>query len=221
MLGRITSYVLRHRAIVLALTVLFTIAGINALEHLPVEAYPDVTNVSVQIITLFPGHAAEEVERLVTIPIENQMNGIPERTSIRSISLFGLSQITITFEDSANVEFVRNQAAQYLAAVTQPTGAQASLSPNATPIGEIYRYTLKAPKGYPDVELKALEDWVVERQFRTVPGIVDVVGFGGPTKQYQVLIDPANLRSYGVTLSQIFTALSNGNQNAGGSYIEH
>lgn len=221
MIGTLAKYALRHRAIVLALTALFTLAGINAFRNLPVEAYPDVTNVSLQVITLFPGHAAEEVERLVTIPIENQMNGIPQRTSIRSISLFGLSQVTITFEDDANVDFVRNQAAQYLAAVTLPAGAQAGLSPNATPVGEIFRYTLKAPKGFPDVELKALQDWVVERQFRTVPGVVDVVGFGGPTKQYQVLIDPAKLRSYGITLSQIFDALSKGNQNAGGSYIEH
>ena len=221
MTGTIANYALRHRAIVLALTLLFIIAGINALERLPVEAYPDVTNVSFQVITLFPGHAAEEVERLVTIPIENQMNGIPQRTSIRSITLFGLSQVTITFEDDADVNFVRNQAAQYLAAVDLPPGAQAGLSPNATPIGEIFRYTLKAPKGFADVELKALQDWVVERQFRTVPGIVDVVGFGGPTKQYQVLIEPAKLRSYGITLKQVFDALSNGNQNAGGSYIEH
>src|SRR5580692_11551120 len=132
MIGTLTSYALRHRPIVMALLVLFIIAGVSAFRQLPVEAYPDVTNVSLQIITLFPGHAAEEVERLVTIPIENQMNGIPERTSIRSISLFGLSQVTITFEDNANVDFVRNQAAQYLAAVTLPPAAQASLSPNAT-----------------------------------------------------------------------------------------
>ncbi len=221
MIGTVAKYALRHRAIVLALTVLFSIAGINAFRNLPVEAYPDVTNVSLQVITLFPGHAAEEVERLVTIPIENEMNGIPRRTSIRSISLFGLSQVTLVFEDGAEVEFVRNQAAQHLAAVTLPAGAQAGLSPNATPIGEIYRYTLQGPKGFPDVELKALQDWVVERQFRTVPGIVDVVGFGGPTKQYQVLIDPTKLRSYGVTLKQVLEALSSGNQNAGGAYIEH
>lgn len=221
MTGAVAKYALRHRAIVLALTALFMLAGINAFLHLPVEAYPDVTNVSLQVITLFPGHAAEEVERLVTIPIENQMNGIPKRTSIRSISLFGLSQVTITFEDDADIDYVRTQASQYLAAVTLPPGAQAGLSPNATPIGEIFRYTLKAPRGFPDVELKALEDWVVERQFRTVPGVVDVVGFGGPTKQYQVLIDPARLRSYGITLKRVFDALSSGNQNAGGSYIEH
>jgi heavy metal efflux system protein len=218
---RMTDYVLRHRAVMLALLAVFVFAGIAAFRRLPVEAYPDVTNVSFQIITLFPGHAAEEVERLVTIPIENEMNGIPRRTSIRSVSQFGLSQITLVFEDGTDNEFVRNQAAQHLAVVNLPTGAQASLSPDATPVGEIFRYTLEAPDNFPKVELKALEDWVVERQFRTVPGVVDVNGFGGPTKQYQVLIDPAKLKSYGITLSQVFTALSNGNRNAGGSYIEH
>src|SRR5581483_4486629 len=112
MTGTVAKYALRHRAIVLALTALFIVAAINALRHLPVEAYPDVTNVSFQVITLFPGHAAEEVERLVTIPIENQMNGIPKRTSIRSISLFGLSQVTLVFEDDADNDTVRNLASQ-------------------------------------------------------------------------------------------------------------
>jgi cobalt-zinc-cadmium resistance protein CzcA len=221
MIGRITSYTLRHRAIVLAVLVLFILAGINAFQRLPVEAFPDVSNMSVQVITLFPGHAAEEVERLVTIPIENQMNSVPKLVSLRSISLFGLSQVTLVFEDGADPDYVRNQVNQYLSVVALPTGAQASLSPNATPIGEIYRYTLKAPKGYPAEELKALEDWVVERKLRTVPGVVDVVGFGGPTKQYQVQVDPLKLKSYNLSLQQVFTALANGNRNAGGSYVEH
>ncbi len=221
MIGTITSYVLRHRAIIFALTVLYILAGVVAFLRLPVEAYPDVTNVSLQIITLFPGHAAEEVERLVTIPIENAVNSIPKRASIRSISLFGLSQITIVFEDDADRAYVRNQAYQILSAITLPPGAQANLSPDSTPVGEIYRYTLKGAGGFPATELRALEDWVVERQLRTVPGVVDVVGFGGPTKQYQVLIDPVKLRSYGVSLKQVFDALANGNRNAGGSYIEH
>ena len=180
-----------------------------------------MTNVQVQIITLFPGHAAEEVEKLVTIPIENQMNGIPKRQSMRSISLFGLSVVTLVFDDDADSNFVRNQAFQAMAAVTLPTGANATLSPDATPVGEIYRYTLTAPKDFPLVELKAIEDWVVERQLRTVPGVVDVNGFGGPTKQYQVLIEPAKLRSYNLSLAQVLNALSNGNRNGGGSYIEH
>jgi len=221
MMARLVEYVLRHRAITLAVVTLFVLAGISAYRRLPVEAYPDVTNVSFQVITLFPGHAAEEVERLITIPIENELNGIPSRTSIRSVSQFGLSTITLVFEDGTDNEFVRNQAAQRLAAVSLPSGAQANLSPDATPVGEIFRYTLEAPATFPKGELKAIEDWVVERQFRTVSGVVDVNGFGGPTKQYQVLIDPVKLKSYGVTLNQVFTALSNGNRNAGGSYIEH
>ena len=221
MIGSLIAYALRHRPFVLALLAIFMLAGVNAYRNLPIEAYPDVTNVSVQVITLFPGHAAEEVERLVTIPLENELNGIPKRASLRSISLFGLSVVTLTFEDDANGDFVRNQAFQHMSAVNLPAGAQASLSPDSTPVGEILRYSLKAPPDFSLVELKALEDWVVERQLRTVPGVVDISGFGGPTKQYQVLIDPAKLKSYGLSLTQVFTALSNGNRNAGGSYIEH
>src|ERR1019366_7214104 len=134
MIGRLTSYALRHRAVVLALLALFILESIDAFRRLPVEAYPDVTNVSFQVITLFPGHAAEEVERLVTIPIENEMNGIPHRTSVRSVSEFGLSQVTLVFEDGTDNNFVRNQAAQLLAQVSFPTGAQANLSPDATPV---------------------------------------------------------------------------------------
>ncbi len=221
MIGTLTHYSLRHRMIVMALLVLFIGAGLSAFQRLPVEAYPDVTNVQIQIITLFPGHAAEEVEKLITVPVENEMNGIPRRVSMRSVSLFGLSVVTLVFDDNAQSDFVRNQAFQHLSSVSLPPGAQASLSPDATPVGEIYRYTLKAPSGYSMVELKALQDWVVERKIRTVPGVVDIVGFGGPTKQYQVRVDPVKLKSYNVTLQQVFTALANGNRNAGGSYIEH
>ena len=147
MINKLTAGVLHHRAIVMILLAVFLMLGVNSFLHLPVEAYPDVTNVSVQIITLFPGHAAEEVERLVTIPIENAMNGIPKRVSMRSISLFGLSQITLVFEDDADNATIRNLASQLLATVTLPTGAQAGLSPDATPIGEIFRYTLQGAQG--------------------------------------------------------------------------
>jgi len=216
-----TTYALRDRAVVLAALVLFAAAGVAAYRHLPVEAYPDVTNVQAQIITLFPGHAAEEVEQLVTIPVENQMNGIPKRASMRSISIFGLSVVTIVFEDDADSVYVRNQAFERLQAVAFPPGAEPSLSPDSTPVGEIYRYTLQAPPGFSPLELKALEDWVVERKLRQVAGVVDVVGFGGPTKQYQVLVDPTKLKSYGVSLKQVLDALAAGNKNAGGAYIEH
>jgi cobalt-zinc-cadmium resistance protein CzcA len=221
MIGKLTSLVLHSRSVVLVLLAAFVLAGIRAYQELPVEAYPDVTNVSVQIITLFPGHAAEEVERLVTIPIESVMNGIPGRASMRSISLFGLSQITLVFEDDADNATIRNLANQLLGQVTLPAGASASLSPDATAIGEIYRYTLRAPAGYPATELRALEDWVVEKKFRSVPGVVDINAFGGLIKQYQVLINPAKLRAYGINLQQVFTALANNNSNAGGSYVEH
>jgi cobalt-zinc-cadmium resistance protein CzcA len=221
MIGKITAFVLHNRALVLVGLGAFVAFGVQAYRELPVEAYPDVTNVTVQIITLFPGHAAEEVERLVTIPIESVMNGIPGRVSMRSISLFGLSQITLVFEDSADNATIRNLANQLMTGVALPPGANASLSPDATPIGEVYRYTLRAPKGFPATEVRALEDWVVEKKFRSVPGVVDINPFGGLTKQYQVLIDPAKLKAYALTLQQVFTALSSSNTNAGGSYVEH
>ena len=221
MIRTLVSYALKRRVIVLALLALFVGFGVLAFLRLPVEAYPDVTNVQVQIITLFPGHAAEEVERLVTVPVENEMNGIPKRASMRSISIFGLSVVTIVFEDDADRAYVRSQAFERLQSVTLPPGAQANLSPDSTPVGEIYRYTLTGPPGFSPLELKSLEDWVVERKLRTVPGVVDVVGFGGPTKQYQVNVDPLKLKSYSLTLPQVFDALSKGNRNAGGAYIEH
>jgi heavy metal efflux system protein len=221
LLQRFTAQALRSRVVIVALLVVFVGGGVAAFRELPVEAYPDVTNVQVQIITLFPGHAAEEVEQLVTVPVENEMNGIPKRAAMRSISLFGLSVVTLVFEDGADPAYVRNQAFERLQAVDLPAGARPGLSPDSTPVGEIYRYTLRGPRGYSLLELKALEDWVVERRLRTVPGVVDVVGFGGPTKQYQVLVDPLQLKSYGITLKSVFDALANGNRNAGGAYIEH
>src|SRR3984957_11665808 len=137
MIDKLTRSVLHHRAVVIVLMGVFLLIGANAFHELPVEAYPDVTNVSVQILTLFPGHAAEEVERLITIPIESVMNGIPKRVSMRSISEFGLSQITLVFEDDADNAHIRTLASQLLASLTLPSGAQASLSPDATSIGEI------------------------------------------------------------------------------------
>jgi cobalt-zinc-cadmium resistance protein CzcA len=221
MINALTTKVLHNRAVVIVLMCVFIFCGAMAFHEIPVEAYPDVTNVTIQVFTLFPGHAAEEVERMVTIPIENVMNGIPKRVSMRSISEFGLSQITIVFEDDADNAYVRNLANQLLGTVTLPAGAQASLSPDATPIGEVYRYTMRAVPGFPPEEVRALEDWVVEKKMRSVPGVVDVNPFGGLTKQYQVLIDPSKLKSYGLNLAQVFTALANGNANAGGSYVEH
>ncbi|HXA45010.1 MAG TPA: efflux RND transporter permease subunit, partial [Candidatus Angelobacter sp.] len=212
---------LRNRPIVVAFLAVFILAGFNAYEHLPVEAYPDVSNLRVQVQTLWAGHAAEEVEQQVTIPLEAALNGVPKRLSMRSISLFGLSQISLIFDDDADPPAARNLVNQLLGTVTLPAGASVSLSPDATPIGEIFRYTLRAPPGFPPEELRAIEDWVVEKKFRSVPGVVDLNPFGGLTKQYQVLVDPARLKAYGLNLQQVFTALQNGNVNAGGGYVEH
>jgi cobalt-zinc-cadmium resistance protein CzcA len=217
---RFVQTLLDNRALIAGLLMAYLVAGYAALRHLPIEAYPDVTNVEAQVITLWPGHAAEEVEKFVTVPIENQLNGVPKLADLRSISLFGLSQVTTVFDDDADNTASRTQVNEQLSQVTLPAGASASLSPDSTAVSEIYRYTLQAPPGYPLTELKALEDWVVERQFRTVPGVVDVSGFGGPTKQYQVLVDPLKLKSYQITLKQVTDALSSSNQNAGGAYVE-
>ena len=216
-----TRVLLANRTIVIGLLVIYFFAGVVAFKELPIEAYPDVTNVQAQIITLWPGHASEEVEKFVTIAVENQMNGIPDLASIRSISLFGLSVVTVTFEDGADDYRSRNLMSQQMAQINFPPGATPSLSSDSTAVGEIYRYTLQAPPGFPDTELKAIDTFVVQRQLRTVPGVVDVNGFGGPTKQYQALVDPVKLKSYGLTLQSVTQALANSNQNAGGAYIEH
>ncbi|HWY29960.1 MAG TPA: efflux RND transporter permease subunit, partial [Candidatus Acidoferrum sp.] len=221
MIYKLTAAMLRNRPIVVAFLAVFILAGFNAYEHLPVEAYPDVSNLRVQVQTLWAGHAAEEVEQQVTIPLEAALNGVPKRLSMRSISLFGLSQISLIFDDDADPPAARNLVSQLLGTVTLPAGASVSLSPDATPIGEIFRYTLRAPPGFPPEELRAIEDWVVEKKFRSVPGVVDLNPFGGLTKQYQVLVDPARLKAYGLNLQQVFTALQNGNVNAGGGYVEH
>src|ERR1700747_1179423 len=158
---RFVAALLANRGIIVGLLVVYIIAGVLAFRRLPVEAYPDVTNVQVQVITLWSGHAAEEVEKFVTIPIENQLNSVPKRADLRSISLFGLSQVTVTLDDDADNITARSQVSQQLAQVTLPAGAQASISPDSTAVGEVYRYTLQAPREYPLTELRALEDWVV------------------------------------------------------------
>ena len=217
----LVRYVLRHRPIALVVMVVFVAAAVAAFTRLPIEAYPDVTNIQAQVITLWPGHAAEEVERFVTIPVENALNSIPQRVALRSISLFGLSVVTIVFEDNADGFRSRNLVSQQVQSIDFPPGAQPAVGPDSTPVGEIYRYRLEGPPEMPLTELKAIEDWVVERRLRTVPGVVDIVGFGGPTKQYQVLVDPGKLRAYGLSLQDVLNALQAGNKNAGGAYVEH
>jgi cobalt-zinc-cadmium resistance protein CzcA len=222
MIRALVDFALHNRMLVVALGVLLIVWGVISFHELPVEAYPDVANTYVNIITQWPGRAAEEVEQQVTIPIETQVNGVPFLTNLRSVSLFGLSSITLIFEDGTDTLLARQQVLEKLSQVNLPPNLSPTLGPNFSPVGQIYFYTLVStnPK-YDLMELKSLNDWVVVKQLKSVPNIVDVSSFGGITREYQVQVDPNKLISYGVSLSQVEQALANNNVNAGGSFIEH
>jgi len=219
MIQRVTSFALHQPFFLILLTALFIAGGMAAFRALPVEAFPDVTDTQVQIITLFPGRAAEEVEKQVTIPIEIGLSGIPHSLRLFSHTQFGLSFIVVTFDDGVDAYFSRQQVIERLRDVDLPRGVESELGPLATPIGEIYRYRMKSDSA-DAMELRTLQDWVVERHLKTVPGVADVVTYGGFVKQYQVQPDLAKLKSYNITLRQLFEALERGSANAGGSYVE-
>jgi len=219
MLRWVVRFALRQRLLIIGLAFVLIAVGIRAFATLPVEAFPDVEDVHVQIISLWAGHAAEEVEKLVTLPIERQLNGTPNITNLRSISMFGLSVVTLTFEDGTTDYFARQQVLERLQGIAVPQGVTPGLASLSNSTGEIYRYTLRGTQ--PLIELKAIEDWVIEPAFRTVPGVADVVSFGGQLKQYQIDVDPASLQSYGVTLQQVEQAVAAANANAGGGYLAH
>ena len=221
MISGFVEFALKNRFMVLALTVLLLIWGAISFHNLPVEAYPDVANNYVQVITQWPGRAAEEVEQQVTIPIEIQLNGLPHLQNLRSASLFGLSSITMIFDDESENDWNRQKVLERLALVSLPNNLQPTIGPDYSPVGQIYWYTLKStnPK-YDLMELKSLEDWTLEKQFKSVPNIVDVVSFGGTTREYQVRVDPSRLIAYGLTVGQVEQQLTNNNVNAGGSFIE-
>src|SRR6202789_2130661 len=215
MIHRIVQAALRQRFLVLMLTAFITIGGILSFQRMPVDAYPDLSPPQVEIITQWPDHAAEEVERLVTLPLELQMNGVPHMVVMRSISLYGLSDIILTFEDNTNDYFARQIVFERLAQATLPTGVTPSLAPLFSPSGLVYRYVLESPDRSPQ-ELKTIEDWVIERAYRSVHGVADDSGFGGTVMQYQVLLDPARIYGYHLTIPQVVTALTVNNANAGG-----
>ena len=219
MLKKLVEFALRERIVVYFGTLLIIIAGIYSFTQLPIDAYPDLTNTRVQIVTQWPGRSAEELEKFVTIPLETAMNGIPHLTSIRSTSLFGLSTVYLTFDDATDDFTARTYVTQNLPNASLPDQVTPSLAPESGPTGEIYRYTLESKTRSP-MQLKAIEDWVLERQWKSVPGVVDVTSFGGPTKQYEVSIDPQKLAYYGISIQQISDALAANNANAGGSLIE-
>ncbi|PWT79720.1 MAG: CusA/CzcA family heavy metal efflux RND transporter, partial [Blastocatellia bacterium] len=216
---RLVSVAIDQPLVIVMLLVLFVAAGVAAFRSLPVEAFPDVTDVQVTVISLFPGHAPEEVEKQVTIPLEIGLSGLPNAVRMFSHTQFGLSYIILTFNDNANDYFARQQVLERLQGVDLPDVVHPQLAPLSTAIGEIYRYRLEG-RGMSPTELRSIQDWVVSRQLKLIPGVADVVSFGGFIKQYEVTVNTARMKSYNVSLQQVFTALGRGNANAGGSFLE-
>ena len=217
MISRLVSFALSQRFLIVMASIALMIWGAIAFQRLPIDAYPDLSPPHVEIITQWPGHASEEVERLITIPIEIEMNGIPQLESLRSISLYGLSSLQMNFQYGADPYFAREQAFERIANASMPQGVTPSLSPLYSPSGLIYRYVLQSPDRTPQ-ELKTIEDWVLDRAYRSIPGVADDSGFGGTTMQYQVLLDPNKLLTYGISVAQVQQQLSANNANAGGGF---
>ncbi len=211
-------YALNQPLFIVLGTVLFAMAGVIAFKNLSVEAFPDVTDTQVTVIALYPGRAAEEVEKQVTLPIEVALAGLPNSIRVFSHTQFGLSFTVVTYNDNADVNIVRQQVNERLRGVDLPPGVEANIAPNATPVGEIMRYRLRGD-GKTTTELRTLEDWVVERALRQVPGVADVVAMGGFIKQYEVQPDLEKLRAHRLTLQNLLDALGRGSSNAGGSYV--
>jgi heavy metal efflux system protein len=221
MIRSLVDFALNNRFIVLGIAIVLFLWGMVAFKKLPVEAYPDVANTWVQVITQWPGRAAEEVEQQVTIPIEIQMNGIPHLQHVRSASLAGLSVVNLIFEDDSDNDWDRQKVLEHLSQVTLPNNVNAQIGPDFSPIGSIYWYTLTSSNpAYDVMELKSIQDWVISKYIKSVPDVVDDSSFGGITREYQVRVDPDKLISYGLSLAQIEQQLSNSNANAGGSFIE-
>jgi cobalt-zinc-cadmium resistance protein CzcA len=220
MLNRLIDFAVHKRAMTLVLTAAFAIFGVVTFLKLKIEAFPDVTNVQVMVITLFPGQAAEEVERKVTIPVERALTGTPRVLVQRSITSFGLSQVILTFEDGIDIYWARQQVAERLPDAEVPQGVQPSLGPNDTPVGQIYQYTLESDRHTPS-EIRGWQEWVVAKHLKRVAGVADVVSFGGFIKEFHVLADPAKLRNTGITLKDVIDAIDQSNGSTSGGYLRH
>jgi len=217
MIHHIVQIALRQRFLMMMLVLLLIVAGAYSFLKLPVDAYPDLSPPMVELVTQWPGHAAEEVERLTTLPLELAMNGTPRMRVMRSISLYGLSDVIMTFDDGTDDYFARQVAFQRIADATLPNGITPSMAPLFSPSGLVYRYVLESPDRTP-MELHTFEDWIIERAYRGVPGVADDSGFGGPTMQYHVLLDPVKLYNFHIPVAQVITALSANNSNTGGGF---
>jgi heavy metal efflux system protein len=221
MIRKLVDFALENRFLVVAMAILLFLWGAVSFHQLPVEAYPDVANNYCDVITQWPGISAEQVEQQVTIPIEITMNGIPHVTHLRSFSLFGLSYVELIFDDEEDNAWNRERVLERLSQVTLPSGVVPQMGTDWSPVGQIYMYTLESTNpDYDVMDLKSIEDWVIEKNLKSVPNVVDVSSFGGPTREYQVRVDPNKLIAFGFSLAQIEQQLTNNNANAGGSFIE-
>jgi cobalt-zinc-cadmium resistance protein CzcA len=221
MIRRVVDFALDNRLLVLGFALLLFAGGIVSFERLPIEAYPDVADNYVEIITQWPGISAEQIEQQVTIPLEIVMNGIPHVVHLRSFSLFGLSDLKLIFDDESDNDWNRERVLERLSQVTLPPNVVPQMGTDWSPVGQIYFFTLHSTNpAYDPMELKSIEDWVVEKNFKAIPDIVDVSSFGGPTREYQVRVDPDKLVAYGLSLAQVEQQLTNNNINAGGSFIQ-
>ena len=219
MLRQLVNFAINQRAFILLAFAIMSVVGIRALRDLPIEAFPDVQDVQVQVITQVPGKAPEEVERSVTLPIEREMSGVPRVTQQRSVSMTGLSVITLIFSDGTQDRFARSQVLEKLQGVSLPPGVTPTLAPLTTAVGEIFRYIIEAPEGTPLSEIRVVQDWVVRPAIRRVPGIADVTSFGGTVKEIQVNADPVALRRYGISLNQLADAIAANNESTGGGIL--
>src|SRR5271169_2546595 len=217
MIHRIVQFALKQRFVVLLFTVLIAIAGAISFKRMPVDAYPDLSPPMVELITQWPGHAAEEVERLTTLPLELAMNGAPRLKVMRSISLYGLSDVILTFDEGVDPYFARQLIFQRISDATLPQGVLPSMAPLFSPSGLVYRYVIESPDRSP-MELHTYEDWIIERAYKSVPGVADDSGFGGPTMEYHVLLDPVKLYNYHLPVVQVVAALNANNANTGGGF---
>src|ERR1700674_1655653 len=221
MIRKSIDIALNNRLLILGLAFVLFVWGIISFHNLPIEAYPDVADNYVEIITQWPGISAEQIEQQITIPLETAMNGIPGVVHLRSFSLFGLSDLKLIFEDGTDNAWNRERVLERLNRVTLPPGVSPQMGTDWSPVGQICFFTLHSTNPqYDPMELKSIEDWVVEKNLKSVPDIVDVASFGGPTREYQVRVDPSKLIAYGLSFAQVEQQLTNNNVNAGGSFVE-
>src|ERR1700754_4933320 len=218
LLRAIIAFSLKNRYFIFFCTAILLVFGIITFKNMPIEAFPDVTNTEISIITQWPGRSAEEIEKFITIPIEIAMNPVQQKISLRSTSIFGLSYVKLIFDDGVMDRDARLQVNSLLANVTLPQGIQPQVQPPTGPTGEIFRYTLKSDIR-DDRELKTMQDWVIDRQLRAVPGVADIVSFGGRVKTYEIKVDPSKITNLGITPLDVYSAIQKSNINIGGDFI--